>query len=207
MFKRYIIKLIAGIFFTVIIITGCALTTPQHNAKTAVPVADTTTDPALNLKAPANLKLLQDRDGTSVWAMGVLVTLKLQSKDAGGTYAMFEDYIPPGVGTPLHVHSREEEFWYMLDGELNWYVGNKQFQAKKGDFINTPRGVPHRFKNASNKPARMFLGYSPGGFEQWFLDVGKPVRNLQEAPPKVTPDDIQQAIKAAKNYGVEFMKQ
>jgi hypothetical protein len=52
----------------------------------------------------------------------------------------------------------------------------------------------------------MFLGYSPGGFEQWFLDVGKPVRNLQEAPPKVTPDDIQQAIKVAKNYGVEFIK-
>ena len=206
MFKRYIIKLIAGIFLTAIIITGCNLAVPQPNSKT-LQVADSTTDPALNLKTAANLRLLQDTEGSSVWAMGVLVTLKLQSKDAGGAYAIFEDYIPEGVGTPLHVHSREEEFWYMLDGELNWYVGNQEFKAKKGDFINTPRGVPHRFKNASKKPARMLLGYSPGGFEQWFLDVGKPVRNLQEPAPKVTPDDIQQAIKVAKNYGVEFIKQ
>ncbi len=205
MFKRHIIKLIVGIFLTVVIITGCAFGVPQRHTNT-VPVADSTTDPALNLKTPANLQLLKNTEGSSVWAMGVLVTLKLQSKDAGGAYAIFEDYIRPGIGTPLHVHSSEEEFWYVLDGEINWYVGNKEFQAKKGDFINTPRGVPHRFKNTSSKPARMFLGYSPGGFEQWFLDVGKPVKNIKEPPPKVTSDDIQKAIKVAKSYGVEFIK-
>ncbi|ACK64211.1 Cupin 2 conserved barrel domain protein [Rippkaea orientalis PCC 8801] len=166
---------------------------------------DASNDPALQFSDISNPQALSETQGESKWAMGILVTLKLQSKDSNGAYAIFEDYILPGVGTPLHIHTREEEFWFMLDGELEWYVGDRLFNAKQGDFINTSRGIPHRFQNISNKPAKMLLGYAPAGFEQWFIDIGQPVTNAK-IPPKTTPEDIEKAIKVAQEYGVNFIK-
>nr|ADN16886.1 Cupin 2 conserved barrel domain protein [Gloeothece verrucosa PCC 7822] len=191
---------------TTVVFFALYLVNPSVKANT-IPILNIASDPALNLKSDSTIKKFSDTEGPAVWAMGVLVTLKLQGKDSGGAYSIFEDFIPPGVGTPLHIHTREEEFWYVLEGQLTWNVGDKLFQATQGDFINTPRGVPHRFQNSGNKPARMLLGYSPAGFEQWFLDVGKPVSDRKAQPPKITPQDIEKAVAAAKEYGVNFVKQ
>lgn len=144
-------------------------------------------------------------DGLRVWAMGVLVTLKALAEDTGGGYSLFEDEVPPGAGPPPHVHSREDETWYMLDGELDWVVGGRTFPARTGAFLHLPRGVPHSFSNRSGRPARMVLTYAPAGFEAWFLEVGKPVAD-PSIPAPVTPDEIRAAVEAAERYGVSFVK-
>jgi quercetin dioxygenase-like cupin family protein len=145
--------------------------------------------------------------GLSVWCLGVLVTIKALANETGGTYSLFEDIVPPGIGPPMHIHTREEETWYMLDGELTWNVGGKSFHATKGSFIHLPRGVPHNFINLSDEPAHMVLTYAPGGFDQWFLEVGEPVSDRyapQEAPP-LTPELVNKAVTLGETYGIIFV--
>ncbi|MEI8019261.1 MAG: quercetin 2,3-dioxygenase [Schlesneria sp.] len=120
-------------------------------------------------------KVVTGSDGTKVWAMGVLVTVKVKAADTGGAYLVFEDLIPPGAGPVPHTHTREDETFFVLEGELRAWLGGKQYDVKAGDFVHMPRGVPHSFKNVSEKPTRLLLSYTPGGFEQWFLDIRTPV--------------------------------
>jgi quercetin dioxygenase-like cupin family protein len=137
----------------------------------------------------------------------VLVTLKVLANETGGTYSLFEDIVPPGIGPPMHIHTREEETWYILDGELTWNVGGQSFHATKGSFTNLPRGIPHNFINESDKPAHMVLTYAPGGFDQWFLDIGTPVSdryNPGEAPAE-TAELLNKAIKLGEAYGIIFV--
>ena len=82
--------------------------------------------------------------------------------------------IPPGAGSVPHTHTKEDETIFVLEGELRAWLGGKQYDMKAGDFVHMPRGVQHYFKNVSDEPTRLLLSYTPGGFEQWFLDVGKP---------------------------------
>lgn len=151
-------------------------------------------------------RVMPAADAKVVWAMGVRVTIRADSKMTGGGYSAFEDFVLPGQGPPLHTHTKEDETMYVIEGELEVVLGDKTYTARPGDFAHMARGVPHRFKNLTDKPARMLLTYSPGGFEQWFLDIGTPVGELAEKPPAVTPTDIEKAIKAAEGYGVVFTK-
>lgn len=144
-------------------------------------------------------------EGRKVWAMGVQVTLRAMGEATGGSYAMFEDLVPPGVGNPAHVHTREIETWYMLEGELDWFVGDRTLKARPGDFLHTPRGVPHRFGNGGDRPARMLLTYAPAGFEHWFLEIGTPAEAGAPPPPRPDREQIRRAIEAASRYGVRFV--
>ena len=145
-------------------------------------------------------------EGTKVWAMGVLVTVKIRAEDTGGAYSVFEDLIPPGAGPVPHTHTREDETIFVLEGELRAWLGGKQYDVKAGDFVHMPRGVQHYFKNVSEKPTRLLLSYTPGGFEQWFLDIGTPVAGTDEKGPAIKPEDIKRAVSSAEKYGVKFEK-
>lgn len=151
-------------------------------------------------------KVVASGDGTKVWAMGVLVTIKVRTSDTNDAYSVFEDLVPPGSGPVPHTHTKEDETIFVLEGELRAWLGGQQHDLKAGDFVHMPRGVEHYFKNISSKSARMLLTYTPGGFEQWFLDVGIPVSAGSDAPPKTTSADIQAAVAAARRYGVQFRK-
>ncbi len=151
-------------------------------------------------------KVVADGEGEKVWAMGVQVTVKVRAEDTGGAYSVFEDVIPPGGGPPPHTHSREDETIYVVEGELVAYLDGKKHEVKKGAWVHMPRGVEHYFKNTSNKPTRMILTYSPGGFEKWFLEVGTPVKKSDTNPPPTTAEDIRKAVTLAEKYGVVFHK-
>lgn len=151
-------------------------------------------------------KVVSGSEGTKVWVMGVLVTIKVRAEDTGGAYSVFEDLIPPGAGPVPHTHTKEDETIFVIEGELRAWLGGKQYDLKAGDFVHMPRGVQHYFKNVSEKPTRLLLSYTPGGFEQWFLDIGKPVARTDEKPPEIKPEDIKLAVAAAEKYGVKFEK-
>lgn len=146
--------------------------------------------------------------------MGILVTIKATSEDTNGMYSVFEDTVPPGAGPVPHTHTREDETLFVLEGSLTAWLGGKRYELNAGDFVHMPRGVEHYFKNLSERRTRMLLTYTPGGFEQWFLDVGTPVaaeahelrdiRLIQS--PDIGPGDVERAVNAARRYGVEFVK-
>jgi mannose-6-phosphate isomerase-like protein (cupin superfamily) len=94
--------------------------------------------------------------------------LKASQRSTGGALSVFETTI--GAGPPLHVHDREDECFYVLDGELSIRCGTDTFDAPAGSFVFLPRGRPHRFQ-ATGQPARLLLITVPGGIEDYFHQI------------------------------------
>ena len=94
--------------------------------------------------------------------------LKASQRSTGGALSVFETSI--GTGPPLHVHDREDECFYVLDGELSVRCGDQRFTAAAGSFVFLPRGRPHRFWTAG-EPARLLLIAVPGGIEHYFRQI------------------------------------
>jgi quercetin dioxygenase-like cupin family protein len=124
--------------------------------------------------------------------------------DTNGRYAMWEAIVPPGGGPPPHVHSREEEGFYILEGEITLHVGDERIVVTAGMFANMPVGTPHSFKNESDRPAKMLISVAPAGLEKMFFEVGVPVaqRATTVAPP--TKAEIEKLLEIAPKYGIEI---
>ena len=149
-------------------------------------------------------QLVLSSSGRRLWVLEILITMKLDSRMTAGAYSSYEDIVLPGRGVPLHVHTREDETIYVLEGNLRITIGDKTYAAQAGDFANMPRNLPHKFQNTGSKPARMLLSFTPGGFEQVFLEVGKPVTDTHEPPP-ITPADIKKTKDVAARYGAKWI--
>ncbi len=111
--------------------------------------------------------------------------------------------MPPGGGPPPHIHSREEESFLILEGEVTVHVNGERIVAKAGTFANMPVGSLHHFKNETNKPAKMIVSVAPAGLEQMFLEVGQQVLP-NGAIPQLTKQEIEKLLAAAPRYGVEI---
>jgi quercetin dioxygenase-like cupin family protein len=162
---------------------------------------------AEEIKAISKPKVMAPGTGICVWAMGIHVTIRVVADDTAGAYSTFEDVVPPGAGPPPHIHSREDENMFVIEGELEATLGGDTHTVSAGTFIHMPKGVAHSFKNRTDKPVRMLLTYTPAGFEKWFFDIGTPTTaEAKDTPVKPTPEDLQRAVAAAKTYGVTFVK-
>jgi quercetin dioxygenase-like cupin family protein len=87
--------------------------------------------------------------------------------------SMFDWTIPAGFATGLHVHRVQEETFYVLDGECEWWVGDTRVRATPGTFLFLPPGVAHNITNTSDKPARVLMTVSPPGHEHYFEELAK----------------------------------
>jgi quercetin dioxygenase-like cupin family protein len=87
--------------------------------------------------------------GPALWHLGALLTFKATSEQTAGRMWAKELLAPRGMATPVHLHSREDETFSVLDGEVSVYVGDQVVRAQTGDFLWTPREVPHAFCVAS----------------------------------------------------------
>jgi quercetin dioxygenase-like cupin family protein len=125
--------------------------------------------------------------------------------ETGGRYALFEATVGPGGGPPPHVHSREEEGFYVLDGEIVFTVNGERVVAGAGTFTNMPIGTPHTFKNEADRPARMLVWVAPAGLEQMFFEVGVPLAEGATTAPPPTKEEIEKLLAAAPNYGIKIM--
>src|SRR6202020_1989286 len=101
--------------------------------------------------------------GRTVAVVGDVYRFLATGEDTNGNYALWEAIGPPGGGPPPHVHSREEEGFYVLDGEMTLQVGDKRLVETAVMFANMPVGTPHSFKNESNRPAKMLISIAPAG--------------------------------------------
>src|SRR5262249_57472549 len=105
-------------------------------------------------------------EGRTVAVVGDVYRFLAVGEDTDGRYALWEAIVPPGGGPPLHVHSREEEGFYVLEGEITFIIGDKRLVASAGMFANMTVGTTHSFKNESSKPAKMRIPVSPAGLEK-----------------------------------------
>jgi mannose-6-phosphate isomerase-like protein (cupin superfamily) len=125
-------------------------------------------------------------------------------EDTNGKYALWEAIVPPGGGPPPHVHSREEEGFYILEGEITLLIGDKRLVAGPGMFANMPVGTPHSFKNESSRPAKMLISVAPAGLEKMFFEVGVPLPDGATTALPPTEEEIAKLSAVAARYGIEI---
>lgn len=142
--------------------------------------------------------------GRTVAVVGDVYRFLATGEDTDGRYALWEAIVPPGGGPPPHVHSREEEGFYVLEGEIKFTVNGERVVATAGTFANMPVGTPHSFKNESDKPARMLISVAPAGLEQMFFDVGVPLTEGATTAALPTKDEIEKLLAVAPKYGIEI---
>jgi quercetin dioxygenase-like cupin family protein len=142
-------------------------------------------------------KIIQHKVGKTVAVVGDTYVLLLTGKDTGGRYAIFEVIGVPNGGPPPHVHTREDENFYVIDGDIEFMIEGKTVQAVAGTFVNVPRGTLHTFKTGK-RPARLLVQVCPAGLDAFFEEVGEPVGT------PVTDVHIQKVMAAAPKYGIEI---
>ena len=157
------------------------------------------------MSTPAQVIQLRNGEGPAFSAVGDVYRILATGEQTGGTYALSEARVLPGGGPPPHIHHREDEAFFVLEGEITFMLGDRKVVAKSGAFIQGPRGIPHAFKNESNVPARMLILVTPPGFEKFLAEFAQPVASFESPPVPVTPADIQKLLVIAPKYGIEIL--
>lgn len=143
-------------------------------------------------------------EGRTIAVVGDVYRFLATGNETDGRYAMWEALVPPGGGPPPHVHSREEEGFYILEGEITFQIGDQRLVATAGMFANMAVGTPHSFKNESSQPARMLISVAPAGLENMFFECGVPLSPDATNAPPPTRAEIEKLLSIAGNYGVEI---
>ena len=146
----------------------------------------------------------QPGKGRTVAVVGDVYRFLATGEDTSGKYALFEALVPPGGGPPPHVHSREEEGFYIFEGEITFTIGDQRLVASAGMFANMPVGTPHSFKNESNQPAKLLISVAPAGLEKMFFECGVPLPEGSTAAVPPTKAEIERLLAVAPRYGIEI---
>ena len=160
--------------------------------------------PASAFEQPPNIKVTMPSEGRTIAVVGDVYRFMAVGDDTNGKYAFWEATVLPGGGPPPHIHSHEEEGFYVLDGEITFLIGEKQIVATPGTFANMPVGTPHSFKNESDKPVRMLIVVAPAGLEQMFFEVGVPLDDGATTALPPTKAEIEKLLTVALDYGIEI---
>ena len=145
------------------------------------------------------------RTGPAYWGLGDYYTFLVTGEESGGAYFVMEALVPPGGGPPPHIHTREDETYYLLEGQLEVLLGEETTVAGPGDFVNVPRGTVHCFRNAGTESARMILTFTPAGIEGWFQETLERAPNEAEEAPDNIDEVVARYVAAAPRYGLEFV--
>lgn len=128
---------------------------------------------------------------------GMGVVFKLYAEDTRGLFSLVEHPIPPGIMTPPHLHHNEDEYSYVLEGEVAFQLGDEVTYAKPGTLIAKPRGIWHAFWNESSSPARILEIIAPGGFEHYFEEMVELFANSQAQAEETR-------LRLAEKYHIDY---
>jgi len=135
--------------------------------------------------------------GPQHFVFGDLITVKIHGRDTGGVFAQMETNCGPKIGPPLHVHHREEETFFVLEGQFEFVCGEQQTIGGPGIVVHLPRNVAHRFKNIGETQGRLLITLTPAGIEEFFEEVG--------ALPPEERSDLPKIAALAARYGLEIL--
>lgn len=131
----------------------------------------------------------------------ILVT----GEQTAGAYSVIEMHVPPDHGPPPHVHHREDEAFYVVDGEFAFTVAGEQIRVGKGGFLFAKRDVSHSFKNVGDTLGTLIVTVTPAGLDRFFAEVGTPLANRESAPVPPSPEDLAKLGETAPKYGMELL--
>jgi quercetin dioxygenase-like cupin family protein len=157
-----------------------------------------------NLTTSTEPSLIATGERDAYWFLGALATIKASTETTGGRVAVIEHLAPQGHGSPLHVHTREDEWFYVIDGELTFWVDGEVSVAPAGSFVFGPKGLPHTFI-VSSEVARFLLVTEPAGFEGFTRALGEPAARREIPPPASEPPDFDRLTKLAETFGLQII--
>lgn len=144
-------------------------------------------------------------EGDAFSAVGDIYRVLASGRQTGGVYGLSEIRVSPNNGPPPHIHSREDESFFVLEGELEFQVGDEKITARPGTFIQGPRGIAHTFKNNTQRPARILGFVTPAGFENFFKEFARPVASFDSPAIPASKDEIDKLLAAAPKYGLQIL--
>jgi mannose-6-phosphate isomerase-like protein (cupin superfamily) len=152
---------------------------------------------------PSTAFVRDAEEGERIWFTNNLTTIKARAADTGGEFGLIESVAPVGASPPLHVHSRDDETFWILEGEVTIVCGSETYTAGPGAMAFLPRGVPHTFRVDGTAAARFTTLITPGGMEDFFAKVGRPA----EGPglPPAGPPDIETLTRWSEEFGIEIV--
>jgi quercetin dioxygenase-like cupin family protein len=142
--------------------------------------------------------------GKAIAVVGDIYRFLATGEETNGKYALWEATVAPGSGPPPHTHSREEEGFYVLEGEMTFQVGERNVTAGPGEFVNMPVGTQHCFRNESSKVVRMLISVAPAGLERMFFEVGQSVAQGATTAPPPSKAEIEKLLQESPKYGIEI---
>jgi quercetin dioxygenase-like cupin family protein len=154
-------------------------------------------------RAPQPFAVAADQ-GEARWWFGGLAVIRATAADTGGLMSIVEVTEPPGAETPLHVHHREDEGFWVLQGDVTFHVGDAVIEAHAGDFAFGPRDVPHRY-TVGEAGCRMLFVCTPGGFEDLVIAMSEPAGGRTLPPPSDEAPDMERIAAIAEAYGCELL--
>ena len=146
---------------------------------------------------------VRHEEGEARWWFGQLAEIKATAADTGGRLTIVEVTSAPGFEAPLHVHHREDEAFWILDGDATLYVGDQTIAVRAGDYAFGPRDIPHRY-TVGDAGCRMLFICTPGGFEGLVRDMSEPAATRTLPPPGELPD-IEWVQQVANQHGCELL--
>jgi mannose-6-phosphate isomerase-like protein (cupin superfamily) len=147
------------------------------------------------------LRAVGAADGDAYWFLGTLMIIKATGEDTGGAFSLFEQLAPPGFGPPLHIHHREDEPFWVLEGRVRFRCGDREFVMEGGGYVFLPKGIPHAFRIEGSTPARLMQMTLPPGFERIVQDIGVPAPARTLPPPSaLAPDLIERLVALGTKY-------
>jgi quercetin dioxygenase-like cupin family protein len=142
----------------------------------------------------------------SVWYSGWLLTFLATGEDTGGKFALMEQVARKGNVPPRHIHHREDETFYVVEGEMTFSIGEQTIKATAGTMVFAPRDVPHSF-TIDSEQVRILVMVAPAGAEGFFKECSVPAPSMTLPPPAETPySEIQKMMALAPTYGFEFVR-
>jgi quercetin dioxygenase-like cupin family protein len=135
-----------------------------------------------------------DRPALNV--LGMPLTMLCEARETGGSWSLFEEEVPLGMGPPAHRHDWDEAY-YILDGDVDFTIDGTAVRSSRGDFNYLPRGTVHGFKGASHAPARVLIFAAPAHGSEFFLELNDEVRRV--------PEDLSKIPEIGRRHGIEFM--
>jgi len=140
--------------------------------------------------------------GKAFWVLGEMLTVKVSGEETGGAWAAMEVTAQVRNGPPPHLHTREDESFYVVEGQFWFLYGERTVDAGPGSFVHVPRGTLHTYNNVGTKPGKLFVIVSPAGLEKFFEELGQPVTDLASPPPFKM--DTERLTALARKYGLEI---
>ena len=145
----------------------------------------------------------QPRSGRYYFDVGI-GSICLSGADTGGAYCLLEVGLAPGMSVPRHTHTREDESYFVLVGELEVTVGDEIFILRSGDCLMAPRDIPHQLLNSGDVENHYLLVFSPSGFEEFLRITSVPAPDNAAAPTEPPTIAVQNVHELATDFGIEF---